>query len=116
MCEHGEIRGDDSLNVIEVTRFSSNIAERGEQTVIRPAAVGGGHNGGDAGLMADFLSLMENGGHDSRSSIDQSVESHVMAYAAEVARMSGRVIDVDQLKEELRSDMTAEPVSKLERT
>lgn len=116
MCEHGEIRGDDSLNVIEITRFSSNIAERGEQTVIRPAAVGGGHNGGDAGLMADFLSLMESGGTHSRSSIDQSVESHVMAYAAEVARMSGRVIDVDQLKEELRSNMTAELVSKLERT
>jgi predicted dehydrogenase len=115
MCEHGEIRGDDGLNVIEVTRFSSNMTDRSEQTVIHPAAATGGHNGGDAGLMSDFLSMMESGGQNSRSSIEKSVESHIMAYAAELARVTGRVIDIDELKEELRMGMLEEPLSMPER-
>ncbi|GIO89536.1 putative dehydrogenase [Paenibacillus lactis] len=107
MCEHGEIRGDDTLNVIEVTRFNSNMAEAQQQTVIRPAAVSGGHNGGDTGLMIDFLENLKNPDFSSRSSIEMSVESHIMAYAAEEARMTGTVIDMDELKAKLRQSITA---------
>lgn len=107
MCEHGEIRGNDSLNVIEVTKFASNMVDSVEQRIIHPAAVSGGHNGGDAGLMEDFLHLMETDDNDSRSSIDRSVESHIMAYAAEQARIAGTVIDIDQLKEQLREHIKA---------
>ncbi|MFB5269945.1 Gfo/Idh/MocA family protein [Paenibacillus enshidis] len=102
MCEHGEIRGDDSLNVIEVTRFNSNMVEATQQTVIRPTAMSGGHLGGDTGLMNDFLQNLNNPGFSSRSSIDRSVESHMMAYAAEEARVTGSVIDLDQLKAKLQ--------------
>lgn len=102
MCEHGEIRGDDSLNVIEVTRFNSNMIEATQQTVIRPTAMSGGHLGGDTGLMNDFLQNLNNPGFSSRSSIDRSVESHMMAYAAEEARVTGSVIDLDQLKAKLQ--------------
>ncbi|XID93030.1 Gfo/Idh/MocA family protein [Paenibacillaceae bacterium WGS1546] len=101
MCEHGEIRGDDSQNLIEVTRFASNMAERLQQRIIRPASVAGGHHGGDTGLMNDFLNDLRQGGSDSRSSIDKSVESHLMAFAAEKARLTGTVIDMDLLKREL---------------
>ncbi|WP_374706223.1 Gfo/Idh/MocA family protein [Paenibacillus sp. J23TS9] len=107
MCEHGEIRGDDLLNIIEVTRFNSNMAEASQQTIIRPAAMGGGHNGGDTGLMIDFLGNLENADFTSRSSIDMSVESHLMAYAAEEARVTGTVIDLDHLKEQLQNSVTA---------
>lgn len=106
MCEHGEIRGDDSLNVIEVTRFNSNMAEPVQQTVIRPATVSGGHNGGDTGLMNDFLENLGNADFSSRSSIDMSVESHMMAYAAEEARITGTVIDLDELKMKLQHGIT----------
>lgn len=105
MCEHGEIRGDDSLNIIEVTRFTSNMSEQYEHTVIRPAAMNGGHNGGDTGLMIDFLDNLVNEDSNSRSSIDRSVESHIMAYAAERARVTGTVIDIDHLKEELQETL-----------
>lgn len=107
MCEHGEIRGDDNLNIIEVTRFNSNMAEPVQQTVIRPATVSGGHNGGDTGLMNDFLENLGNADFSSRSSIDMSVESHIMAYAAEEARITGTVIDLDQLKERLQQSILA---------
>lgn len=103
MCENGEIRGDDSEDTIEVTKFTSNAIDGFEQRVIHTALAQGGHGGGDVGLMEDFLSLMQTRSNDSRSSIGQSVESHVMAYAAEQSRIAGKVIDIDELKEQLRN-------------
>ncbi|WP_020620921.1 Gfo/Idh/MocA family protein [Paenibacillus daejeonensis] len=117
MCEHGEIHGDDSQNRIEITRFASNAADRVEQTIVRPAAVAGGHNGGDAGLMNDFLEILSSkeAGEMSRSSIDRSVESHIMAYAAERARVTGETMEMDQLKEELRRELAAATLPIMER-
>lgn len=115
MCEHGEIRGDDSLNIIEVTRFSSNMAEQNTQTVIRPAAMTGGHNGGDTGLMIDFMNNLKSASFSSRSSINMSVESHIMAYAAEEARVTSTVIDIDHLKEELQQSITDNRVITMQR-
>lgn len=103
MCEHGEIRGDDSLNRIEVTKFASNALEGYEQRVIHTGETQGGHGGGDIGLMNDFIELLETNGDHSRSSITQSVESHIMAYAAEQSRVTGNVIDVEALKMQLRN-------------
>ncbi len=103
MCENGEIKGDDSLNRIEVTKFTSNAIEGYEQKVYNTAMPQSGHGGGDVGLMKDFLRILQSGETNSRSSIGQSVESHVMAYAAEKSRLTGKIIDVDELKEELRN-------------
>ena len=103
MCEDGEIRGDDSANIIEVTRFASNQVEEYKQKVIHPEVVASGHSGGDALLMDDFLDLLEKNDNNSRSSIKQSVESHIMAYAAELSRTTGRIIDMDKLKEQLHN-------------
>ena len=103
MCENGEIKGDDSLNRIEVTKFTSNAVERYEQRVISTAIPQSGHGGGDVGLMKDFLRILQSGEKNSRSSIEQSVESHMMAYAAEQSRLTGTVIDVDELKKQLRN-------------
>lgn len=103
MCEHGEIRGDDSLNRIEVTKFASNALVGYEQRVIHTGETQGGHGGGDIGLMNDFIELLETNGDHSRSSITQSVESHIMAYAAEHSRVTGNVIDVEALKMQLRN-------------
>ncbi len=104
MCENGEIRGDDSTNVIEITRFSSNAVNQYEQRVIHPGIIEGAHGGGDVGLMKDFMDLIRGKGGLSKSSIDQSVESHIMAYAAEESRISGTTIDLDELKEKLLQD------------
>lgn len=105
MCENGEIRGDDGLNIIEVTRFASNAVGGYEQRVIHPGSVEGGHGGGDTGLMVDFLDMLEGDGKDSRSSIDRSVESHIMACAAEEARITGKTIDIHSFKEQLKDDV-----------
>lgn len=103
MCENGEIRGDDSLNQIEVTKFASNAMDAFEQRIIHTGLTQGGHGGGDMTLMDDFVHQLEAGTNDSRSSITQSVESHVMAYAAEHSRITGEIIDMDALKNQLRN-------------
>ena len=102
MCEYGEIRAEDDGDQIEITRFASNAVERIEKRVIRSAQVGGFHGGGDVLLMEDFLSHLGSDGEESRSSIEQSIESHLMAYAAEESRLTGRVIDLERLRNNLK--------------
>ena len=50
--------------------------------------------------MDDFLEVLEKGEDSScsRSSISRSVESHLMAYAAEQARVQEKVVKMDELK------------------
>ncbi|HHV08822.1 MAG TPA: Gfo/Idh/MocA family oxidoreductase [Clostridiales bacterium] len=101
MCENGEIRGDDSQNTIEITHFAANSAQSYEQRVIHTGNVTGGHGGGDIGLMEDFMKLLQKKTQTSRTAIDQSIESHIMAFAAEQSRLSGIVADMDEFKRNL---------------
>lgn len=48
-----------------------------------------GHGGGDAGLASQFCDLIASGGSGALTGIDASVESHVMALAAEASRLRG---------------------------
>lgn len=98
MCENGEIIGDDAENVITVTKFRSNGVDSFDERTIHIGSVSGAHGGGDEALVNEFI---KNVSGDDRSSIDQSIESHVMACAAEKARLTGEVIDLDAFKESL---------------
>lgn len=101
MCEFGEINACDDGDQIEITRFNSNQVEQINKTLIRTAQVDGFHGGGDSLLMEDFISNLENGNAESKTAIERSIESHVMAYAAELSRVTGKVVDLDELKAEL---------------
>ena len=52
-----------------------------------------GHGGGDYGLMRDFLHVLREGG-ESRSSARQSLQSHLICFAAEKSRLEGRVVEL----------------------
>jgi predicted dehydrogenase len=52
-----------------------------------------GHGGGDAGIMEAFLNSIENGAPPATSAAE-SLESHLLAFLAEEARLAGSVIDV----------------------
>ena len=99
MCEHGEIYGDDEENVLEISRFASNASAEYTKQIIHPEKTGSGHGGGDAGLVDDFLRLA--GKEESRSSIARSVESHLIACAAERSRLTGQTIQMQELRKEL---------------
>lgn len=102
MCEYGEINACDDGDIIEITRFNSNFNDQINKTQIRTAQVEGFHGGGDSLLMEDFISSLEGKTAENRTSIERSVESHIMAYAAELSRVTGKVVDIDELKEELQ--------------
>ena len=97
MCEHGEILADDDTNLIEIRSFASNNVEPCTSRLIHPGAILSGHGGGDGGLMEDFAA-----GKADRTSIAQSIESHLMAMAAEESRLTGRVIRMDEFRASLQ--------------
>lgn len=99
MCENGDIYGDDAEDFITVTHYSANAMYEGEVRTVKVDNEEGFHGGGDYRLTMDFISALENKEQaESRSSIDRSIESHLMAYAAEKSRISGEVVNMEDLR------------------
>ena len=98
MCEDGEIRASEADNVIEITRFGSTYAEEPETEIIHPEEATSGHSGGDSGIMDDFIAMLEGKLGESSTDIHESVESHMMACAAEEARLTGTVIRIGEFR------------------
>ena len=94
MGEDGEIRASEDTNEIEIIRFAPNWKEQGRREIIRPQAATSGHNGGDSGIVDDFLDMLEGRELESATDIHESVESHMMACAAEEARVTGTVVSI----------------------
>jgi predicted dehydrogenase len=84
----GEMRCHYLKNEIEVRDF------RGRAELVRPELLTGGHGGGDAGLMQAFLWLLRTGDAGANlTSARVSAESHLLAFAAEESRLSGRTVE-----------------------
>ena len=101
MCQDGEIEADDGKRQILVRRHVSSQADTFEERVIHVRTNGSGHGGGDAGIMEDFTASVRGGVEESRSSISRSVESHLMACAIEQARLTGKVVDMEEYRKSL---------------
>lgn len=82
----GELSGDMTQNRITYIDFLT-----GATTEITLHQSGEGHGGGDHGIVRDFIRAVQGDG-DCKSSAGQSLESHLMAFAAEEARLTGRVV------------------------
>ncbi|MBE6580264.1 MAG: Gfo/Idh/MocA family oxidoreductase [Ruminococcaceae bacterium] len=67
---------------------------------------GGGHGGGDQGIVSAFFSRMK-GTYKGKSisSIRQSVDNHLMAFAAEKSRIEGSVISLADYCKELNESL-----------
>jgi predicted dehydrogenase len=66
----------------------------GETETIRPALGDGGHGGGDEGVARAFVDGIRRGGGDVLTSGWESLESHLIAFAAEQARATGAVVEM----------------------
>lgn len=94
MGTHGQIVGDVERDEIVLTKFAN-----GETTVIRLNADPDGHSGGDKGFMRDVVRQMQtNGAYTGRTQVDSSVESHLIALAAEESRLSNTTIAMKDFK------------------
>jgi len=101
MGTKGEIRGAMEKNEIEILHFGTGKTER-----ISFEDRGGhvGHGGGDWGLMRDFLRLVRaDGGQQGLTSAEHSVQSHMIAFAAEQSRVAGETLELAEFVRGLRS-------------
>ncbi len=71
----------------------------GEREVIEPE-MSLGHGGGDEGLMAAFVRAVRNPDAGTLTSARDSLESHLLAFAAERSRVEGTIIDMGEFRAE----------------
>jgi hypothetical protein len=58
-----------------------------------------GHGGGDTGIMKSFIDfILYKSKSDSLTSANASLESHILAFAAEESRLNNSVIDLQQYR------------------
>lgn len=103
MGTNGEIYGDMSRKHIEYYDFSTR--EKTEIPVLDSTgsnSLVGGHGGGDSGIVNTLYEYMANGlESDILSEIGISTDNHMIAFAGEESRLTGKVIDVEKFKKEI---------------
>jgi hypothetical protein len=85
MGSMGDIVGD-------MSKMTHSDFRTGKKTNWKPPVAGSGHGGGDFGLVFEWVKAVSTGDKGQLSStIDDSIESHAMAFAAERSRLQGSV-------------------------
>jgi hypothetical protein len=71
-----------------------------------PRDEGGGHSGGDTGLIRTFIeAVRENDQSLLGTNVDEVFQSHLTVFAAEASRKEGRVVNVAEFESNLRAKM-----------
>lgn len=103
----GELNADMGENTIEILSFDSVMKTgKWEKETYNTKKVGehidSGHGGGDAGIMRDLIKYLRDGEKTkSISDIRTSCLSHLIAFAAEESRLTGKTVDVDEYSKEV---------------
>ncbi|KAH8988608.1 hypothetical protein EDB92DRAFT_2010786 [Lactarius akahatsu] len=94
---HGEVTGD--MNTFTVTDFRT-----GQKTVHRPPSEGGGHGGGDLGLMRTFVEAVRTRQQELLGTdVTDVLKSHLAVFAAEHSRKTRTVVDCVEFENAARS-------------
>ncbi|REE87421.1 oxidoreductase family protein [Paenibacillus taihuensis] len=97
----GQIRADMEKNVIEVTSFKTR-----ETKTVHLETDAAGHGGGDTNIMRDFVRLVRSDGKEKGlTGAKTSVQSHLIAFAAEKSRVEGETILMQKYVDELQAEM-----------
>jgi predicted dehydrogenase len=90
---HGEIYGNGAT--IEIRDFVTDQTEVIETNRTTDGSILTGHGGGDYGIMQRFVeAVATNDPSIVLSGPDETLETHLMVFAAETARREGKVVDV----------------------
>ncbi len=100
MFTHGEVGGNFKDNEIRIKKFG-DIKEE----VLKLGKNDLSHGGGDKNLIKHFIDLIIN--EETDNSINESIESHIMAFASEYSRVSEQIIYIDEFLSDA-IDMTNE--------
>ncbi|KAH9173455.1 hypothetical protein EDB89DRAFT_2157600 [Lactarius sanguifluus] len=94
---HGEITGD--MNTFTVTDFRT-----GQKTFHRPSSEGGGHGGGDLGLIRTFVEAVRTRQQELLGTdVTDVLKSHLTVFAAEHSRKTRTVVDCVEFENAARS-------------
>ncbi len=99
MGTKGELRG--SFDDPELTLYdflSKNTVKIPVSDKASDGTISGGHGGGDDGIMVAFYDLLTGKDDFSLCGLDESVDNHMIAFAAEESRLTGKVIDLEEYK------------------
>jgi predicted dehydrogenase len=75
----------------------------GSVETFHPGRVDGGHGGGDGGIMRDFVATVRGGPRQGATTARASLESHLMAFASEQARVEGSVLDMAAYRQQIEA-------------
>jgi predicted dehydrogenase len=101
MGSHGTLWGDG--NTFTVLDFRTGAERTVDPAGELPGGVGGGHSGGDGGLIEGFVAAVASGNPDTiLSGPDASLDAHLAIFAAERARVRGTVEPVHSVDPESR--------------
>jgi predicted dehydrogenase len=90
----GTLLGNESRGEFEIHDHRTTNTER----IARPRGVGG-HGGGDDGLMRAFVGAITRYRGAVLTSAREAVASHLMAFAAERARVTGEAVDLERYRQ-----------------
>jgi predicted dehydrogenase len=86
---------------IEIHDHLTGMVEEVDLQPSSHSADGSGHGGGDAGLMVTFVRALRTGaeGVADLTTSRESLESHLMSFAAEEARVEGKVVSMEEFRQ-----------------
>jgi len=94
MGTKGEMRGSMEKREIEILDFLT-----GTKSIIQVGKAKSGHGGGDSGIMGEFIQHIRNDDiSQGLTSAAVSVQSHLMAFAAEKSRLENIVVDMKEFE------------------
>lgn len=97
----GEIIFDEHEDILRVNVFNGHFYPKTEEWSVKELTKkivdsGFGHGGGDQLLVAKLYDIVS-GNVDGNTTLDKSIESHLMALAAEESRLTNKVVKVHDL-------------------
>jgi len=92
---HGEIYGDLDENKIYIQKFGKENELINLNLPFKDLV---GHAGGDEGIIEEFVKALKGEIKETLSNIEESIESHLMAFSAEESRLSNKVINMDEVR------------------
>ena len=103
MGTKGELIGNMSQKSLQLYDFSTRKYEEIEISQMQTdESIAGGHGGGDEGIMFALEKCLESGESDaSICTIEETCRNHLISFAAEESRLTGKVIDLREYEKNL---------------
>jgi len=87
------------MSTYTVTNFRNKRTQQ-----FRPQDEGGGHGGGDTGLIRTFVEAVKARNQTIMgTNVDEVFQAHLTVFAAEASRKEGRMVDIQEFEANLRT-------------